>query len=83
MSKSLKNFITITAVLERTTARQLRLLFLNHMYNKPMTYSEDSLHEAAAIDRTLNEFFLSAKAKVGLDNLPHIVVVMSWGELSA
>ena len=65
MSKSLKNFITIGAVLERTTPRQLRLLFLNHMYNKPMTYSEDSLHEAAAIDRTFNEFFLSAKAKVG------------------
>jgi hypothetical protein len=29
MSKSLKNFISITAVLERSTARQLRLLFLN------------------------------------------------------
>jgi hypothetical protein len=29
-----------------------------------MTYSEDSLQEAAAIDHTFNEFFLSAKAKV-------------------
>lgn len=64
MSKSLKNFISITAVLERSTARQLRLLFLNQKYNKPMTYSEDSLQEAAAIDHTFNEFFLSAKAKL-------------------
>ena len=32
MSKSLKNFISITAVLERSTVRQLRLLFLNQKY---------------------------------------------------
>jgi cysteinyl-tRNA synthetase len=29
MSRSLKNFITVSEVLETTTPRQLRLLFLN------------------------------------------------------
>jgi len=36
MAKSLKNFITIKAILERYNWRQLRLLFLMHSYNARM-----------------------------------------------
>jgi cysteinyl-tRNA synthetase len=39
MSKSLKNFITIQEALQTMSARQLRLLFLMHLWNKGMHYN--------------------------------------------
>ena len=38
MSKSLKNFVKIKDALERYGAVQLRLLFLLHRYNAPLSY---------------------------------------------
>ena len=43
MSKSMKNFITIKALLKTYNARQLRLLFLLQNYEKLMNYSSSNL----------------------------------------
>ena len=40
MSKSLKNFITIDEILQRYTARQLRLAFLTQLWNSKVDFSE-------------------------------------------
>ena len=62
MSKSLKNFITIRACLERYNARQLRLVFLGHRYNSPMNYAEHAMEEAINLDRSFIDFFGNLKA---------------------
>ena len=64
MSKSLKNFIQIDATLERFTARQLRLLFLNSKYNATMHYSEEGMTHIVALDRTFAEFFRNLKVEL-------------------
>ena len=56
MSKSLKNFITIKAVLQRYDANTLRLLFLLHKYNSVIDYSEDGMNYAQSINTTLTNF---------------------------
>ncbi|KAL5497322.1 hypothetical protein EMCRGX_G013781 [Ephydatia muelleri] len=61
MSKSLKNFITIKQVLERYSARQLRLMFLQHSWNSTLDYSEQSMTEAVQLEKVFNEFFLAVK----------------------
>ena len=38
MSKSLKNFITIKDALEKYTAKQLRILFLMHIWSDNLDY---------------------------------------------
>lgn len=63
MSKSLKNFITIKAILDKFNARQIRMLFLMHTWNTLMNYSTDkSLPEAVSKERKFTEFFRSVKA---------------------
>jgi len=42
MSKSLKNFITIKAILERYNPRQIRFVFLLHHWSSMMNYSEEN-----------------------------------------
>ena len=54
MSKSLKNFITIKQVLERYSARQLRLMFLLHSWNAMLDYSEQSMAEAVQLEKVFN-----------------------------
>ena len=54
MSKSLKNFITIKQVLERYSARQLRLMFLQHSWNATLDYSEHSMTEAVQLEKVFN-----------------------------
>ena len=43
-----------------------------------MTYSEESLKEAASIDHTLSEFFMSAKAKARLPSPVAHTLLPSW-----
>jgi cysteinyl-tRNA synthetase len=54
MSKSLKNFITIQDVLQRYTARQLRLVFLLHSWKDTLDYSENTMELALSFERTVN-----------------------------
>ena len=63
MSKSLKNFITIKAILERYNARQVRMVFLLHHWSSLMNYSEENTWgESVAKEKQFTEFFRSVKA---------------------
>ncbi len=61
MSKSLKNFITIGEVLQKYSARQLRLTFLLHSWKDTLDYSEATMELAKSYEKTVNEFFLMVK----------------------
>ena len=54
MSKSLKNFITIQDVLQRYTARQLRIVFLLHQWKDTLDYSENTMELAVTYEKTVN-----------------------------
>ncbi|KAF8835344.1 cysteinyl-tRNA synthetase [Paxillus ammoniavirescens] len=63
MSKSLKNFITIDEILQRFTARQLRLAFLSQLWNAKVDFSESLMTgEVKTIETTFNNFFATVKA---------------------
>lgn len=58
MSQSLGNFITIRDFLEKTgTARQLRVLFLLHTWNKPLDFTDDIINEAKMTDKRIFDFY--------------------------
>eukprot|EP00919_Chromeraceae_sp_WS-2016_P031760 GHVR01074961.1.p1 GENE.GHVR01074961.1~~GHVR01074961.1.p1 ORF type:complete len:255 (+),score=70.69 GHVR01074961.1:142-906(+) len=63
MSKSLKNFISIKETLNSgITPRQLRILFLSHMWDKDMDFSSNSKDAAVELEKTLFSFFATVKA---------------------
>ncbi|KAF9270643.1 cysteinyl-tRNA synthetase [Marasmius fiardii PR-910] len=65
MSKSLKNFITIDEILQRYSARQLRLAFLTQLWNAKVDFSESLMAgEVKNLETTLNNFFTTVKALV-------------------
>ncbi|KAJ8084492.1 cysteinyl-tRNA synthetase [Marasmius tenuissimus] len=65
MSKSLKNFITIDEILQRYSARQLRLAFLTQLWNAKVDFSESLMAgEVKNLETTLNNFFTTVKAIV-------------------
>lgn len=65
MSKSLKNFITIDEILQRFTARQLRLAFLTQLWNAKIDFSESMMTgEVKALEATLNNFFAFVSALI-------------------
>ncbi|EIW62776.1 cysteine--tRNA ligase [Trametes versicolor FP-101664 SS1] len=65
MSKSLKNFITIDEILQKYTARQLRLAFLTQLWNAKVDFSESLMTgEVRGIEITFNNFFTTVKALV-------------------
>ena len=53
MSKSLKNFISIKEALKKHTARQLRLLFLLHAWEKTLDYSDETMTVALKYEKTV------------------------------
>ncbi|XP_039294913.1 cysteine--tRNA ligase, cytoplasmic isoform X3 [Nilaparvata lugens] len=61
MSKSLKNFVSISEAMKKHTARQLRIAFLLHSWKETLDYSESTMEMAIAYERMLNEFFLNVK----------------------
>jgi len=65
MSKSLKNFITIDEILQKHSARQLRLAFLTQLWNSKMDFSESLMAgEVKTIETTMNNFFTMVKALI-------------------
>lgn len=64
MSKSLKNFISIKEALQRYSATQLRIMVLQHQWNATVLYRESSMHEAAAFDANLRNFFDNMNALI-------------------
>ncbi|XP_047023337.1 cysteine--tRNA ligase, cytoplasmic [Helicoverpa zea] len=61
MSKSLKNFVTISEALRRHTARQLRIGFLMHGWKETLDYSDNTMDMAIQTEKLFNEFFLTVK----------------------
>lgn len=61
MSKSLKNFITIQEVLQKHSARQLRIAFLLHSWKDTLDYNDNTMELAKSYEKTVNEFFLYVK----------------------
>ncbi|CAJ0959380.1 unnamed protein product, partial [Mesorhabditis belari] len=61
MSKSLKNFITIRQALEDYSPRQLRILFLLHVWSDLLDYSKETMNLALHFETVTNEFFLLVK----------------------
>lgn len=78
MSKSLKNFLTIREVLEQVTPRQLRLLFLMQSWRDPMNYSQGTLTEMLAKEKTIREFMLMVKTRLRDDMGSQHVAVQRW-----
>ncbi|XP_053600485.1 cysteine--tRNA ligase, cytoplasmic [Plodia interpunctella] len=64
MSKSLKNFVTISDALQRYTARQLRIAFLLHGWKDTLDYSDNTMEMAIQTEKLFNEFFLTVKDAV-------------------
>eukprot|EP01056_Protomagalhaensia_sp_Gyna25_P000642 Protomagalhaensia_sp_Gyna_25__641@NODE_12_length_8628_cov_38_763069_g8_i0_p1_GENE_NODE_12_length_8628_cov_38_763069_g8_i0NODE_12_length_8628_cov_38_763069_g8_i0_p1_ORF_typecomplete_len640_score156_37tRNAsynt_1e/PF01406_19/1_5e128tRNAsynt_1e/PF01406_19/1_1e02tRNAsynt_1g/PF09334_11/1_8e05tRNAsynt_1g/PF09334_11/4_2e05tRNAsynt_1/PF00133_22/0_24tRNAsynt_1/PF00133_22/4_8e08DALR_2/PF09190_11/4_3e08DALR_2/PF09190_11/1_1e04tRNAsynt_1f/PF01921_18/18tRNAsynt_1f/PF01921_18/0_0016tRNAsynt_1d/PF00750_19/0_71t len=69
MSKSLKNFITVSAMLEKYSPRIIRLLALIHRWDQPMNYDPtgSSMAEPVEIDRVLTNFFQSMSSTLRKD----------------
>jgi hypothetical protein len=77
MSKSLKNFVSIQQALSehtlpdgskhRTTARQVRLMFLLQKWDRPMTYSDDNVAESKSKEQKFKNFFGMTKAHLRKD----------------
>ncbi|KAK7692221.1 hypothetical protein QCA50_003845 [Cerrena zonata] len=65
MSKSLKNFITIDEILQKYSARQLRLAFLTQLWNSKIDFSDSLMTgEVRNIETSLNNFFTNVKALI-------------------
>lgn len=62
MSKSLKNFITIRQALEMNTARQLRMMFLQHQWDQAVFYHSSSMVQAVAVESLFFNFLLSYRS---------------------
>lgn len=56
MSQSLKNFTTIKEFMKKYNARQIRILFLLHHWNKPMELNNETINEMILIDKKILEF---------------------------
>jgi cysteinyl-tRNA synthetase len=56
MSKSLKNFLTISDTLKKTSSSQLRLMFLLHSWDTVFDYSASSISEAKIVESTIQNF---------------------------
>jgi cysteinyl-tRNA synthetase len=78
MSKSLKNFLTIREVLEQVTPRQLRLLFLMQSWRDPMNYSQGTLAEMLAKEKTIREFMLMVKTRLRDDMGSQHIAGQRW-----
>ncbi|KAF7315877.1 DALR-2 domain-containing protein [Mycena indigotica] len=65
MSKSLKNFITIDEILQKYTARQLRLAFLTQLWNVKVDFTHSVMTgEIRGLETTINNFFTNVTALV-------------------
>ena len=62
----LKNLIS--EALKRNSARQIRLAFLLHAWDKTLDYSDNTMADAVQFERNANEFFLNIKAVLMEDN---------------
>ena len=67
MSKSLGNFFTVRAVLERYPAEAVRFFMLSSHYRSPLNYSEDHLRQA---DSAVRRLYTALRGLGGLSSDP-------------
>lgn len=67
MSKSLGNFFTLEAILERFDAKVVRFFFLSAHYRSPIEFSLDALEQAATTLERLIDVYLENTEKNGVD----------------
>ncbi|ORD93274.1 SYC [Enterospora canceri] len=60
MSKSLKNFLTISDILKEYSPETVRILFIQHAWNTPMNYDKQQLDRADATRKRLVNFIGTA-----------------------
>merc|ERR1711976_184628 len=75
MSESLKNVITIKDALKKNSARQIRLSFLLHAWDKTLDYSDNTLADAVQYEKSVFEFFANIKAALLNDD----GILKKWG----
>ena len=80
MSKSLKNFITIQEVLQKVSARQLRIVFLLHAWKDTLDYSENTLELAKTYEKKVNELFLQIKHIMRTTPSHGVAAFQKWNE---
>lgn len=72
MSKSLKNFITIDAILRNYDYKIVRLLVLLHRWDQPMNYNPanggESMNEPTEVNRVFTNFFATMKSVLRKSN---------------
>jgi len=56
MSKSLKNFLTISDILKECSPEALRIMFIHHSWNSPMNYDPEQIKRAEATKKKLYNF---------------------------
>lgn len=78
MSKSLKNFVSIKEALSKYTARQVRILFLQHEWSSVLDFKESSMTAAISMENNFLHFFATmdavvreGKQKASLSNAAH------------
>ncbi|KAJ3324035.1 hypothetical protein HDU76_013507 [Blyttiomyces sp. JEL0837] len=64
MSKSLKNFKTISETLKDYSFQQIRIMFLLHSWDTLLDFKESSLNEAKVFEAAISNFLLNAKADI-------------------
>ncbi|KAI5148097.1 cysteinyl-tRNA synthetase [Enteropsectra breve] len=64
MSKSLKNFWTIGEILEKVSVEGMRILFLQHQWNRDMNYDKDQLVEAEATRKKIYNFISNVEQNI-------------------
>lgn len=64
MSKSLKNFLTIKDIINISSPLHLRVLFLQHQWNKEMTYDPEQLKEADSIIKKIYNFISNSESLI-------------------
>jgi cysteinyl-tRNA synthetase len=96
MSKSLKNFFTIrellaggstmklseeeSITLPPYTARQLRMVFMMHEWDKPMYFSKDALDIAVGKEKSFKEFFGAVRAMARDDVTAVATTPQAWND---
>ncbi|KAJ7680882.1 tRNA synthetases class I (C) catalytic domain-containing protein [Mycena polygramma] len=69
MSKSLKNFITIDEILQKYSARQLRLAFLTQLWSTKVDFTDSLMTgEVRSLETTINNFFTNTSALLSQAN---------------
>ena len=72
MSKSLKNFLTISEIINNYSGITIRILFLQHHWNSPMNYSEEQLKRADVTRKKIFNFISTAESIITQQKLNNI-----------